>query len=420
MSEKIVVKDLQKQDPGSALVYLYEIEYAKDSFAYFHDGLDSSLSEVTMLDFKNNSQTNTYTALPVQVQGMDRTAANKLAQPTISFANVLSVFKTQVANIDYMDFIGLRVIRRTTLRKYLKSEGDSNSPPIEYPRDVYFIDHIKERNKSAITFQLQSPFDVQGVKLPGRTIVPNQCPWIYQGASEHTENPEFRRARSGCNWHIESKYTPFYDSTVLNDGTTYTVYVNIDDEYLVPSTTSFTLHSGMSGSASVSKGDFIRTTSTATRLNANGSITTGVTVNNYWQATSAGTVTSLGTPSDTNASYNRIRTYTTYSHGTEYFTYKDDQYNDYVIFQDNTAAVGAETYQKTLLWKTKAASVSVPPAHGEKWQRRDACGKRLKSCGMRFGFEPKSVGTATSPSSGSHSTQVVIPFGGFPGSKAFS
>ena len=35
MSEKILVKDLQKLDPGSALVQLYELEYVKDNFAYF-------------------------------------------------------------------------------------------------------------------------------------------------------------------------------------------------------------------------------------------------------------------------------------------------------------------------------------------------------------------------------------------------
>ena len=31
MSEKIVVKDLQKLDPGSELVCLYELEYVKGS-----------------------------------------------------------------------------------------------------------------------------------------------------------------------------------------------------------------------------------------------------------------------------------------------------------------------------------------------------------------------------------------------------
>ena len=122
MTEKILVKDLQKQDPGSALVHLYEFEYAKNTFAYFAHGLDASLSEVTMLDHANNSQTNTYKAIPIQVSGFDRTSATKYPRPTISIANVLDTFKTAVSSeIDYETFIGFRVIRRTTLRKYLKS-----------------------------------------------------------------------------------------------------------------------------------------------------------------------------------------------------------------------------------------------------------------------------------------------------------
>ena len=32
MSEKIIVKDLQKLDPGSELVQLYELEFVKDNF----------------------------------------------------------------------------------------------------------------------------------------------------------------------------------------------------------------------------------------------------------------------------------------------------------------------------------------------------------------------------------------------------
>ena len=111
MSEKIMVKDVQKQDPGSAIVYLYELEYADNTFAYFHDGLDSNLSEVTMLDYNNNSQTNTYKALPIQMQGLDRTSATKFPAPTISFANALSVLKLAVSSIDYEDFAGKRVIR---------------------------------------------------------------------------------------------------------------------------------------------------------------------------------------------------------------------------------------------------------------------------------------------------------------------
>ena len=85
------------------------------------------------------------------------------------------------------------------------------------------IDTIKSRSKIAVEFELRIPFDLQGVKLPGRSITPNACGWIYQGASEHTENPEYLRARSGCRWHIESKYNPHYNSTIGAQNVEYTV-----------------------------------------------------------------------------------------------------------------------------------------------------------------------------------------------------
>ena len=420
MTEKLIVKDLVKQEPGSALVYLYEFEYAKDTFAYFADGLDSNLSEVTMLDYSNNSQTNTYAAIPVLFNGNQRTAATKFPNPTITIANVLSVFKLAVGSVNFEELSGFRVIRRTTLRKYLKSEGDSNSPPIEYPRDVFYIDALKARTKAGLEFSLKAPFDLEGIKLPARSTVPNRCPWIYQGASDHTENPEWKRAKSGCSWHIESKYNANYNSTVGAQNVEYTVYVNQDDEYVIPNTTTTTLYSSISGGTTINKGDYIRTTSTVDRFNVDGTITEAVTVNNFWQARSANTATNLGTPSDTNSNYSRIKQYVTYSHGTTYFAYKDDRYNDYVIFQDNTAPSGAMTYQKTLMWKAKKTSKNVPPAHGDSWERGDLCSKTLEGCGRRFGFNPKTASSASSTGHDDFSTTVVIPFGGFPGAKAFN
>jgi lambda family phage minor tail protein L len=413
MTEKIIVKDLAKQDPGSAVVHLYELEYADGQFAYFHDGLDASLGEITMLDYSNNSQTNTYKALPVKFDGLERTAATKFPAPIVTFANLLTTLKVAVSDANFEDFAGNRVIRRTTLRKYLKSEGDTNSPPIEYPRDVYYIDSLKARTKMSVSFQLQAPFDLQGVKIPNRTIVPNRCSWIYQGASEHTENPEYKRARSGCVWHIESKYNPSYNATVADQNVEYTVYVNPDDEYLLPSTTTFTTYS----SGAITKGTFYKNTSTQRRFNEDGTVSS-VTVNNYWQA--AANSSSPGAPSDSSSLWNRIRVYGAYSHGTTYYTYEDDRYNDYVTFTDNTASVGSETYQKTLLWKSIKPSVNIPPAHGNSWERGDMCSKSLKGCGMRFGFTPNDATSASTTPEPDFSTTVVIPFGGFPGSKAFS
>ena len=56
---KYIVKDLQKLDPGSELVCLYELEYVKGSFIYFMSGLDTDLTTVQMRDYNDNSQINT-------------------------------------------------------------------------------------------------------------------------------------------------------------------------------------------------------------------------------------------------------------------------------------------------------------------------------------------------------------------------
>ena len=63
MSENIVVKDLQKLDPASELVCLYELEYTKGNFIYFMSGLDTDLTTVQMRDYNTNSQINTYIAI---------------------------------------------------------------------------------------------------------------------------------------------------------------------------------------------------------------------------------------------------------------------------------------------------------------------------------------------------------------------
>ena len=117
-----------------------------------------------------------------------------------------------------------------------------------------------------------------------------------------------------------------------------------------------------------------------------------------------------------NSNFKRVCTYTTYSHGTEYFAYTSDIYNDYVKFTDNVAS--SATNGKTLLWKVRTSSVNVPPAHGDYWERGDLCSKTMDGCKMRFGYNPL-ANTANQLAKTSPDTTAVLPFGGFPASKAF-
>ena len=129
MTEKILVKDLQKQDPGSAVVDLYEFEYAKNTWAYFAVGLEADLSTIQMRDYSNNSQINTYVAAPVQAKGFEHQASGTYPNPSFTIANATSVFSGAVGTTDYDSLVGNRVIRRTTLKKYLYGETAATNPP---------------------------------------------------------------------------------------------------------------------------------------------------------------------------------------------------------------------------------------------------------------------------------------------------
>ena len=59
-------------------------------------------------------------------------------------------------------------------------------------------------------FELASAFDVQGVKLPRRTIIAARCPWKYKDTDQ-----------GGCDWPKDNRFTI--------DGTEHTLYFDKDD-----------------------------------------------------------------------------------------------------------------------------------------------------------------------------------------------
>lgn len=403
MAENLITKDLQKLDPGSELVRLFELEYASGQWFYFTTGLDDDLGTLEFRDYSNNAQINTYSAIVAKLEGFDIKSEGAIARPTITIGNASGTLSTAVGTIDYQDFLGFKLVIRTTLKKYLYGESADASPPVEFPRALYYMDRIKARNKTTVQIECVAPFDLGDTRIPARNVLPDRCPFLYKGASRDLDIK--KRGQSGCYWHTESK---FFNGS----GTEYIVYANVDDEYVVPSSLTFTTYS----SGSVTKDAYYKTTSTATRYSANGSASSQ-TVNNYWQAVA--TNSSPGTPTDTNTAFKRVRVFAAYSHGTEYFTYSDDRYNDYVTFTDNvsTSAVSG----KLQLWKAKAPSKSISPTLGsEYWGLGDNCSKRLDGCKLRYGFVPQDAANASTTGSATTDTSKVLPFGGFPASKAFS
>lgn len=218
---------VQKQDPGSALIELYELEITDTDTVYFHTGLDADLTEIQFAG-------NTYIALPAELKGVEHNSDGSANRPEFTVANLLSVFAdllydfwaSPALQLRNEDLLGRSITKRTTLYKYLDGQPGESSPPIEFPTKRYILDRISSETKDAVTFELASPYDLAGITVPNRTIVGKYCGWQYQGGG----------STSGCTWKS--------NSTILyrNGGggvNSHKAYYTVDNEPIVPQGSSW-------------------------------------------------------------------------------------------------------------------------------------------------------------------------------------
>lgn len=385
-----LIDELQRQDPGSALVELFDIEIGDGTFAYFHPGNDTSYNSIQFRDRLTPTTIRTYAPLPIVFEGFGVQSDGPTRKPSLTVANVLSTFKDALGGLDIEELVGKKIYRRRTLQKYLYGESGDANPPVEYGIQSYIIDRKEGETGIELIFSLASPFDLDNVKLPRRQTVPNGCAWQYQGAgndlSEHLK-------KGACHWRTTS--------TTYRDSTAFQVFFDIRNRILAPSTEgTFTTYSG---GASVSVNDLISVAENETRLEQNGTTTTQ-SVTKKFRANRTGT--DLSSPTLTDVDWTAILPYTTWTTSTNYYAYQNNVYSDLVLYNNN-------------VWRVKVSHTSTSaPTFGAKWERIDLCGKRLSSCAIRYGFLPISQsGSDLVIPKNSTDQFVELPYGGFPASK---
>ena len=242
-----IVTDVQSQSQTSGFIVVYEIEVSDSNIGgpgidrlYFHDGA-SGTDDITWFTPKDSvngfGSTNkrdymqvSYSAFPVESDGWEVRGTGSLPRPTVRFANINQYWNAYLS--DYDDLVGAKVTRRRTLEKYLTS-----NPPIEFNKEVFYIERKVSETPIMVEFELSSAFDVQGIKLPRRTIVAARCPWKYKDT-----------AQGGCNWPVDSR--PDSSLVAGMNGTT-PLYFDKDDTRIpaktgsesalnTPSSTGFT------------------------------------------------------------------------------------------------------------------------------------------------------------------------------------
>jgi len=258
MSDLLLNVDLQEQSPsaeetasGNAIVTLFEV-YLKDSDIggsnidklYFHDGTKSpadSYASIQMyspiLETSWGSTTashyslKTYTPFPFEFNGYEKRGKGAIPRPTIRFSNINRDFT--VYNTTHEDLLGAKVIRRRTLAKYL-----GENPPVEFPKEVYYIERLVSETSMVVEYELTTNFDLRGVTLPSRRIIASRCNWKYKDA-----------VSGGCDWPTDS-IADFTDASgaAVND---QKVYVSADDIYITAGSHGATTYSTWSASSVV-------------------------------------------------------------------------------------------------------------------------------------------------------------------------
>ena len=125
-----------------------------------------------------------YAAWPIETEGFEKTG-DRPPTPSLTVANVGQAITAMC--LQYDDLVGAILTRKTTLSKYLDAVnfdgGNPGANPNEhYPDEVWFLDRKESEDRYTVKWSLSSALDFNGVVLPGRIIVANQCSWQYRSA----------------------------------------------------------------------------------------------------------------------------------------------------------------------------------------------------------------------------------------------
>ena len=190
----IPVSELQKINPSS-IIELFELEldsalHGVSTTYRFHAGINAVGSGAQDIIWDSN----TYTKLPIQVEGFEYNAeSGSLPRPSITVANLLGSITAILLDVNTTtagnDLTGAKFTRIRTLARYLDNDNFDGDNPFgtpdttaEFPKEIYYVARKVSEGRDLVQFELAASFDLAGVRAPKRHCSQNLCPWIYKGS----------------------------------------------------------------------------------------------------------------------------------------------------------------------------------------------------------------------------------------------
>lgn len=144
----------------------------------------------------------------VEVSGFKSTSSGKSPRPKLRIGNKNRVM-TNAAKL-YGDLVGAEFTRRRTMRKFLDDGTAADSS--QKVDEVYYVHSRTKDDVSVVEWDMVTGLDADDMKLPGRTMLADMCPWPYI-VEDRAPDPTFE-----CPWARSdpSKYFDAEDNPVVN------------------------------------------------------------------------------------------------------------------------------------------------------------------------------------------------------------
>ena len=139
---------------------------------------------------------NSYSRQPIEASGFEYKAGEgTLPRPALTVGNAENATSgsyVSVAEISALlllvnettpgnDLGGAEVRRVRTLKKFLDGESAAD-PYAHFPTELWYIDRKSSEDRSQVSFELASKFDLPGTTIPKRQVVSSVCQWAYRSS----------------------------------------------------------------------------------------------------------------------------------------------------------------------------------------------------------------------------------------------
>ena len=178
-----VKRELHSLEP-SAIIELFQLHLTQavngvDLVYYYHAGTNELSQDLVFGDV-------TYSAVPIEVDGVEVTTKGTLPRPRMKIANVDGAITALMLSYNPLH---AEVRRIRTCKKFLdavnfESGSNATADPTAMFNGGYeswYIDRVSAENPELVEFELIGKLDLTNLRLPGRQVV-EHCPWIYKGS----------------------------------------------------------------------------------------------------------------------------------------------------------------------------------------------------------------------------------------------